>query len=110
MRKFKFKLKEIIDESGLSKTEFANRHNVTRGVIYNMLNGQAPALNFIQQLIRVDPKIDLNWLLRDDYESPNSPSTNFDSNKNHRINNSDWGDYIKMIEIATRKLKEIAEE
>lgn len=99
---FKKKLRKIIKESGLTQEEFANATNVGRSTLYNYMNGRMPTMSFIQSLIKYDPEIDLNWLLKEEkYKTIEVESVVREST--HKSKN----EYIKLLEKAVEGLKKI---
>lgn len=105
MRTFPKKLKKIIEESGLQHNEFAKRTKVSRGSLYNFLNGRTPTLKYILNLVEYDPEIDLNWLLKDKTFKREEVSHVVREEKPTEVSN----DYIKMMEKALDGLKKISQ-
>ncbi len=64
MDKISGRIKELIDNSGLSNKEFAERIDVSPAIISHILSGRnKPSLHVIQQITNVYTNVNLNYLL-----------------------------------------------
>jgi len=83
------KVKQVMQDKGLSPSIFADEIGVPRASISHILAGRnKPSIRILMGIIKKFPDIDVNWLLEDDeedsnpYEKPNlntkrGPKTNF---------------------------------
>ncbi|MFN7013937.1 MAG: helix-turn-helix domain-containing protein, partial [Bacteroidia bacterium] len=58
------RIKEIMQQKGLSPMAFADAISVQRSSISHILNGRnKPSLELVQKIISAFPDIDIEWLL-----------------------------------------------
>ncbi len=63
---FSRRLKEVIEESGLKRDEFADKTGKSRNQLFKYLGGkQEPSMSFFLNIKDEFPWVDLNWLIAD---------------------------------------------
>ncbi len=110
------KVKQVMQDKGLSPSIFADEIGVPRASISHILAGRnKPSIRILMGIIKKFPDIDVNWLLENDedqanrYEKPNlntkrGPKTNFSfagttiKNTNQQINFSKENEKINLME------------
>jgi transcriptional regulator with XRE-family HTH domain len=68
------KIGQVISDSGMSPTAFADKIGVQRSSISHILSGRnKPSLDIIQKVLITFPDIDPNWLIFDNENEPETP-------------------------------------
>ena len=58
------RIKKVIEQSGLTMTEFADLLKVQRSSISHLISGRnKPSMDFLEKLVENLPAIDLKWLI-----------------------------------------------
>jgi transcriptional regulator with XRE-family HTH domain len=58
------RIKQVIELSGLTMTEFADLLKVQRSSISHLISGRnKPSMDFLEKLVEHFPNIDLKWLI-----------------------------------------------
>ena len=67
------RLKKIMDDSGLSSAQMADRIGVQRSAISHILSGRnKPSLDFVVKVLESFPNVSSEWLLRGQNDGPKS--------------------------------------
>jgi transcriptional regulator with XRE-family HTH domain len=70
------KIGQVISDSGMSPTAFADKIGVQRSSISHILSGRnKPSFDIIQKVLRTFPDIDPNWLIFDSEDETEAPIT-----------------------------------
>ena len=65
------RIKKVIEQSGLTMTEFADLLKVQRSSISHLISGRnKPSMDFLEKLVENLPAIDLKWLISGDSSLP----------------------------------------
>ncbi len=68
------KIGQVISDSGMSPTAFADKIGVQRSSISHILSGRnKPSFDIIQKVLRTFPDIDPNWLIFDSEDEAETP-------------------------------------
>ena len=91
------KVKQVMQDKGLSPSIFADEIGVPRASISHILAGRnKPSIRILMGIIKKFPDIDVNWLLEDDEEQPNRyEKPNLNSKRGPKTNFSFAGTTIK---------------
>lgn len=65
------RIKQVIELSGLTMTEFADLLKVQRSSISHLISGRnKPSMDFLEKLVEHFPGVDLKWLISGDSSLP----------------------------------------
>lgn len=106
---FSMKLEKLREETGMDKGSFAKYLGYTPQTIYNYSGGRMPSMEFIFKLIDKFPDLDLNWLLKDNYELSEPQYTKVEDGGSDYLRN-EAKDYIKMLDMTMNKLRKLIGE
>lgn len=102
---FSEKIKNLLKDKGLTQVEFAAAAGMNYAHANKFILGhRAPSMDFIQNIVKVFPDVDLNWLLLPQREHKGVYRL---GEENGSYANQKALDYIQILEDNVNELKQL---